>query len=232
LTLSGVEQASRRFPEPIAIDYLSRLERGTLMPSVPKLATLAHVYQRPLHEFVDLYDLEQLRALVPEQEGDFWHFRKLGIEYGTQGDHGGRPPRCSEGWTRRAPEEISTRPLRRSPVWASASTGSPGITPPSGFSRRRSAWFAVDRIRGYALYDLALAHYHLADLMLSGLAVRKGGDVRRTGSTSRPTSSRFARTIASDRQDYKEAIRLGNARWTVTGAWESIKRHPGHLQPR
>src|SRR5262249_35246261 len=87
LTLRGVEQASRRFPEPIAFDYLARLQRGTLMPSVPKLATLANVYQRPLQEFVDLYELEQLKTLVPEQEGDFWHFRQIGIDYRAEGDH-------------------------------------------------------------------------------------------------------------------------------------------------
>ena len=49
------------------------------MPSVPKLATLAEVYGRPIAELIDLYELEHLRRLVP-RKGTYDICRQLGIE--------------------------------------------------------------------------------------------------------------------------------------------------------
>jgi transcriptional regulator with XRE-family HTH domain len=67
LSLRDVAEAAREHVEPIGFEYLSRLERGQLMPSVPKLATLAAIYERPLSELINLYEVEQLRKLIPER---------------------------------------------------------------------------------------------------------------------------------------------------------------------
>ena len=67
MSMRQVARASAAHPVPIAFDYLSRLERGDIMPSLPKLATLAAVYGRPLMELIDLYEIEQLRHLVPRR---------------------------------------------------------------------------------------------------------------------------------------------------------------------
>src|SRR5262245_15514540 len=67
MSLRDVARASTDHSEPIAFDYLSRLERGDIMPSLPKLATLAAVYGRPLMELVDRYEIERLRRLIPRR---------------------------------------------------------------------------------------------------------------------------------------------------------------------
>lgn len=85
LTLRSVAEDSRRFPEPIGFDYLSRLERGQLMPSVPKLATLANVYGRPISELIDLYEISELRKLIPKRANHDL-CRKLGIESLRKGE--------------------------------------------------------------------------------------------------------------------------------------------------
>jgi tetratricopeptide (TPR) repeat protein len=85
LTLRSVAQHSQRYPEPVGFDYLSRLERGQLMPSVPKLATLANVYGRPISELVDLYEIEELRRLVPKK-ANYDLCRQLGIEALQKGE--------------------------------------------------------------------------------------------------------------------------------------------------
>ena len=85
LSLREVAHAARSHPEPVGFDYLSRLEHGTLMPSIPKLHTLAGVYRRPLSELVDLYEIEQLRRLVPKR-GTYDILRRLGIEKFEKGE--------------------------------------------------------------------------------------------------------------------------------------------------
>src|SRR5438093_12939713 len=40
MTLRGVAERADAYAEPVGFDYLSRPERGQLMPSVPKLSTL------------------------------------------------------------------------------------------------------------------------------------------------------------------------------------------------
>ena len=209
LTLRGVEQVSRRFPEPIAFDYLARLERGALMPSVPKLATLANVYQRPLHEFVDLYELEHLRALVPEQKGDFWHFRKLGIDYRAAGDHRRAAAAMLRGLdAARASGDIDAI------AQALTSVGI-GLSRLTRYNAARRFYedalrvIRVDRILGYALHGLAQAHYHLDDLILSELLCEKA-EAFVAGDPSLVIHLRSLQAaIAHDREQYEEAVRLG-----------------------
>lgn len=85
MSLNRVARESEHYHEPIGFDYLSRLERGHLMPSVPKLATLAAVFGRPLSELVDLYEIEELRRFVPENAG-YDLCRRLGMEHLERGE--------------------------------------------------------------------------------------------------------------------------------------------------
>ena len=85
LSLRTVAEHAGEYPEPVGFDYLSRLERGHLMPSVPKLATLAAVYGRPLSDLIDLYEIEELRKLVPRRAG-YDLCRRLGIESLRKGE--------------------------------------------------------------------------------------------------------------------------------------------------
>jgi len=208
LTLRGVEQASRRFPEPIAFDYLARLERGTLMPSVPKLATLTNVYQRPLQELVDLYELEHLRALVPEQEGDFWHFRKLGIEYGAQGDHRRSAAAMLRGLdAARASGDIDAT----AQALTSVGIGLYRLARYHASQRflvEALRLVRVDRIRAYALYSLAQTHYHLNNLTLAEFLCEKVPAFAREELFLLTNVRSLRVSISGDRGQYEEAVRL------------------------
>jgi tetratricopeptide (TPR) repeat protein len=151
------------------------------MPSVPKLATLAHVYQRPIQEFVDLYELENLKALVPNQEGDFQHFRKLGIEYGAQGDHRRSAAAMLRGLcAARASGDVDAIAQALTSV---------------GVGLHRLALFNAalrfheealrtvrdDRIRAYALHGMAIAYYHLGNFMLADYLGEKAAEHTQPG---------------------------------------------------
>jgi tetratricopeptide (TPR) repeat protein len=208
LTLAGVEQASRRFPEPIAVDYLSRLERGTLMPSVPKLATLAHVYQRPLTEFVDLYELENLRELVPAQEGDFWYFRKLGIDYASQGDHKRSAAAMLRGLdAARAFGGIDAI----AQALASAGIALNQISRFNAAQRFFEEALRVvrnDRIRGYAFWGLARTHYHLDDHLLAEMLCEKAAGATEEDPRLQAYVRDLQASILSDRGRYGEAAKM------------------------
>lgn len=79
LTLRGVARASQDSQEVITFDYLSRLENGLLMPSLPKLAALADIYQRPISELFDLYENDALRRLVPKKKS-YEMLHELGLK--------------------------------------------------------------------------------------------------------------------------------------------------------
>jgi tetratricopeptide (TPR) repeat protein len=67
LSLMRVEDAARESHESINQDYLSRLERGLLMPSIPKVSALAAIYQRPVTDLIDLCDVAEFRRFVPRR---------------------------------------------------------------------------------------------------------------------------------------------------------------------
>ena len=208
MTLRGVEQASRRFPEPIAFDYLARLERGTLMPSVPKLATLANVYQRPLLEFVDLYELEHLKSLVPEQEGDFGHFRQVAIDYRLEGDHW----RSAGGMLRGLDAARGSGDID---VIAQALT-SVGIGlialgryhAAQRFLEEGLRVVRSDRIRGYALYNLGLVHFHLENLILAELFNQKASEYVGDDLSLQADIHANRGAIFADRGRYEDAARM------------------------
>jgi tetratricopeptide (TPR) repeat protein len=225
LTLAGVEQASRRFPEPIAVDYLSRLERGSLMPSVPKLATLAHVYQRPLTEFVDLYELENLRELVPAQEGDFWHFRKLGIDYRAQGD-----PRRSAAAMLRGLDAARASGDIDATAQALTSVGI-GLNRLSHYHAAQRFFEEAlqlvrdDRIRGYALHNLSLSHYHLGSLFLADTLSAKAEAYIGADRTLWADVRSVRATILADQGRFEEAVKIGREaldRYRELGSTESM----------
>jgi len=208
LTLAGVEQASRRFPEPIAVDYLSRLERGTLMPSVPKLATLANVYERPPQEFVDLYELEHLKALVPKQEGDFWHFRKLGIAYGTEGDHKRSAAAMLRGLeAARASGDIDAI----AQALTSVGLGLHRLGRHNAALRFHEESLRIvreDRIRGYALWGVAQAYFHLHNIVLAECLADKALSLTRPGEPLRTFIRDLQSGILATQERYADAAVL------------------------
>lgn len=225
MTLRGVEQASRRFPEPIAFDYLARLERGILMPSVPKLATLAHVYQRPLTEFVDLYELENLRELVPAQEGDFWHFRKLGIEYRAEGDHRRSVAAMLRGLdAARASGDIDATAQALTNVGIGLHQLA-RYHAAQRFLEEALRMVRDDRIRGYALHNLANAHHQLDNLMLADtLSEKSEAYIGEDGQLWADVRSLRA-AIDSDFGRHEDAVRAGLEaleRYRELGLRESI----------
>jgi tetratricopeptide (TPR) repeat protein len=68
LSLRQVQAASHELPEPVAFDYLSRVESGQAVPSPQKLLSLARIYQVPVQQFLDLLDLDGLK--LPEGADD------------------------------------------------------------------------------------------------------------------------------------------------------------------
>src|SRR5262245_49177928 len=179
------------------------------MPSVPKLATLASVYRRPLQELVDLYELEHLRVLVEPGLGDFWHYREMGIELDFAGDH----RRSASAFLRgldaaRASDDID--------VIAQAITS-------TGISLNRISRFHAsrpffeealrcvrqDRIRGYALHNLAVAHYHLGDYLIADcLSEKSQAFVEEESRVLRADVRSMRGVIADALGRHEEAVRL------------------------
>jgi len=85
MTMRDVTEASHAHHEPINFDYLSRLEAGQLMPSIPKLAGLASVFGRSLTQLTDIYELETLRRAVPKGK-TYQMLRGLGLKALGEGD--------------------------------------------------------------------------------------------------------------------------------------------------
>jgi tetratricopeptide (TPR) repeat protein len=73
------------------------------MPSVPKLATLANIFERPIQEFVDLYEIEHLKSLVPDAGRRLLALPEARIDYRAEGDPWAvRRRECCEGSMPRA----------------------------------------------------------------------------------------------------------------------------------
>lgn len=207
LTLRKVEEASREFPEPVAFDYLSRLERGQLMPSVPKLATLANIYQRSLSELVDMYELETLRGLVTSK-GDFWHFRQVAIDALSESD----TPRAVSAFLKGLE---AARRAGDTGLIAQALNGVGHAFLRGGrfHAARRYLEEALrcvedPRVRGYILDNLAIVHYQLDDLSLADLLSEKAwalaGEDRKLRSLVRTTRA----SILGDLGRYEDAASL------------------------
>jgi len=56
LSLEAAERIAKRCDEPVSSSYLSRLESGKTSPKLTKLATLARVYDVPLHALVERFE--------------------------------------------------------------------------------------------------------------------------------------------------------------------------------
>jgi tetratricopeptide (TPR) repeat protein len=85
LTLMDVQEKSKRYREKVNLDYLSRVERGTLFPSLPKLLTLARVYKLSPAIFFDLIEIEEYQKVKPDLD-DFEECNAYGINCANHGE--------------------------------------------------------------------------------------------------------------------------------------------------
>lgn len=85
LTLRQVQELSSTFPEPVAYDYLSRVETGRVVPSIHKLITLSSIYGVPAQRFLDLIELQQIEQGAPSVRSP-QECRRLGEEAFGRGD--------------------------------------------------------------------------------------------------------------------------------------------------
>jgi len=65
-TLLDVQERSKSYREKVNFDYLSRVERGLLLPSLPKLLTLARVYRISPSVFFDLIEIGECEKIKPD----------------------------------------------------------------------------------------------------------------------------------------------------------------------
>lgn len=85
LTLMDVQEKSKGYREKVNFDYLSRVERGVLLPSLPKLLTLARVYKISPSIFFDLIEIEEYEKLKPDIN-DYKECKTYGINCAIHGD--------------------------------------------------------------------------------------------------------------------------------------------------
>ena len=172
-TLRTVAKSSRSYPEKITFDYLSRVERGQLMPSVPKLATLAGVYGKPLMQLVDLYELEQLRRLVP-RSSSYAALRKLSLESMDKGLLT-KGLACSLGAldaARREGLDVHTVAIAYNNLgWAMNKTERHVLA--RQFLEEGLRIVERPETRIYLLNNLAIAHYHLDNLLVAEVISRE-----------------------------------------------------------
>src|SRR6185436_3311687 len=105
------------------------------------------------------YELEHLKSRVTEQDGDFWHFRKLGIDYRAEGDLWRSAGAMLRGLdAARASLDVDTI------AQALTSVGI-GLIPLARyhaavrFLEEALRTVRIERIRAYALHNLARAHF-------------------------------------------------------------------------
>ncbi len=85
ITLMDVQERSKSYREKVNFDYLSRVERGVLLPSLPKLLTLARVYKISPSIFFDLIEIEEYEKLKPNIT-DYKECKVYGINCANHGD--------------------------------------------------------------------------------------------------------------------------------------------------
>ncbi len=85
LTLMDIQERSKRYEEKVNFDYLSRVERGILLPSLPKLLTLARIYKISPAIFFDLIEIGQHEKLKPAID-DYKECKAYGIRCAEHGD--------------------------------------------------------------------------------------------------------------------------------------------------
>src|SRR5439155_13349764 len=142
--------------------------------SIPKLWTLAAVYERPISELVDLYEGEQLRRVVPRKGGSYDIYRKLGIQALDRREIL-KAAACFLGaldHAKREPEK------RQQLAVAYNNVGGTLVRIGRYLSARQhleEALNLVERLetRARILDNLAVAHYHLDNLMLAEILSRE-----------------------------------------------------------
>ncbi len=85
LTLMDVQEKSKSYREKVNFDYLSRVERGMLLPSLPKLLTLARVYKISPSIFFDLIEIEEYQKVKPDID-DYEDCKTYGINCANHGE--------------------------------------------------------------------------------------------------------------------------------------------------
>lgn len=208
MSLRTVAQDCVGYPEPVGFDYLSRLERGQLMPSVPKLATLASVYGRPISELIDLYEIEELRRLVPKKAG-YAMCRTLGIESLERGEIT-KALACFLGALDAARLEA---PDRQRFAVALNNAGHALLKGGRYLTARQyleEGLRFVDRpgTRARLLDNLANVHYQLDDLLIAELLARAACDLTLEDVVMRPITHATLSAIVLDLKRYPEAEAL------------------------
>jgi tetratricopeptide (TPR) repeat protein len=172
-SLREIEEASRKMPEPLTFEYLSRLERGQLMPSLPKLCSLAEVYGRQISELVDLYEIEQFRGLVPKR-GSYDLLRKLGIQ-GLEKGEVTKALACFLGALDAAKRDQAPQ---QTLAVAYNNVGGALIRAcryllARNYLEEGLRWVESDHTRARLFDNLAIVHYHLDNLPLAELISRE-----------------------------------------------------------
>ncbi|MEW5807605.1 MAG: tetratricopeptide repeat protein [Acidobacteriota bacterium] len=86
LTLKQVEEISKSYDEQINFHYLSKVERGQIMPSLPKLLSLSRVYKVNPANFIDILELESYEKLEPEVD-EYQQCKQYGVACTEHGDY-------------------------------------------------------------------------------------------------------------------------------------------------
>ena len=221
LSLREVEEASRSLPEPVGFEYLSKLERGLVMPSVGKLATLAAIYGRPVYELIDIYETVRMRALAPAQ-GSYASFRRLGQEKLKQGELSAAIG-CFLAAVERAEGAAKPKPSRIAEAYTDVGRalveGGRHVTGRNYFKNAlRNAQSPV--LQGRLLGELAITHQRAGDTLLAEILAKKGLDLSEDHEATRARAYAVLARILLDQGRLKEAedpLRVSVAGLLVSG---------------
>ncbi len=87
-TLRQVAEESRNYTEPISSSLIADAEKGKVIPSVPKLITLAKIYRIHPQRFIDLIDLDLQFENKDEHTTDASHMAETAKDAFALGDYG------------------------------------------------------------------------------------------------------------------------------------------------
>jgi len=208
MTLRDVEVASKGYYEPINFDYLSRLESGQLMPSIPKLMTLTSIFERPINELIDLYEIETLRRFVPKGKSV-----ELLRELGVQALDKGEVPKAlalflgmldAARQSGRDPQKLAVALNNVGAVLIRAGRYlNAQLYLEEGFRYVRAP-----QTRARLLDNLAQVHYQLDRLVLAEALSREASEIAREDDVMRPVTRATRASILVDLGEYEEAERL------------------------
>lgn len=208
LTLRGVARASDESQEAITFDYLSRLENGLLMPSLPKLAALADIYQRPVSELFDLYENEALRRLVPKKKS-YEMLHDLGIKSLDRGEIT-KATACFLGAldvARADPEDRQRLAVAHNNVAGALIRGGRYLT------ARQYLEAGLEYVQGVhtrvrLLDNLAIVHYHLHNLQVAEVFSREASILASVDPIVQTLTRGTRATILADLKRHAEAETL------------------------